>query len=66
MMPESLPRRFWPEDEWPATHGARRAMPGGNGFTPVPGKPRGNVKRNSAGKARRRMPMARWFVDRLP
>ena len=23
MMPESLPRRFWPEDEWPATHGAR-------------------------------------------
>ena len=25
MMPESLPRRFWPEDEWPATHGARGA-----------------------------------------
>ena len=41
-------------------------MPGGNGFTPVPGKPRGNGKQDSAGKARRRMPMARWFVDRLP
>jgi hypothetical protein len=25
MMPESLPRRFWPEDEWPAAHGARGA-----------------------------------------
>src|SRR5208337_4913800 len=41
-------------------------MPGGNGFTPGPGKPRGNGKRDSAGKARRRMPMARWFVDRMP